>query len=166
MAVEGTQVDLEKRDDTVAVDFTTTGDVDQLREHVGQMAQMHSQQRGRHRGRMPHGQGRMPHGRGMMDAGDAGGPMQRRGMMDAGDAGRPMRPGMMMRDADIRTEEIEGGMRIIMTPRDPDQLDKLYQHMQQQMQRMEQMGDCPMRQMMGVPSDGNDAGDGEGSETE
>lgn len=51
MQVTGTKVDAENIEGGVALEFTTTGDVDTLRQHVASMAEMHN----RH-----HGQGMAP----------------------------------------------------------------------------------------------------------
>lgn len=139
MQVEGTTRQVVKLDDAVAMDFTTTGDVEELRQRVQKMAQMHDKMHAE--GGMMHGgmhgeQGPMQHG-------------QMHGQMT--EEQRQMRQHMMqmMADVTVETEEIESGMRMKFTPKDAPQADKLYQMMQKHTQMMGEQGQCPMMQMMG-----------------
>lgn len=153
MQVEGTTRQLVKLDDAVAVDFTTTGDVDELRRRVLKMAQMHEKMHG-DGGQMEHGQmhgqmhgeqGQMEHGQ--MEHGQMHGQMHGEQMTEEQ---RQMHGQMMqmMSDVTVETEEIESGMRMKFTPKDPAQTDKLYQMMEKHSQMMDEKGQCPMMQMM------------------
>jgi hypothetical protein len=140
MKVEGTTRQVVKLDDAVVMDFTTTGDVEELRQRVQKMAQMHEKMHAE--GGMMHGgmhgeQGQMQHGK-----------MQNGKMTEKQ---RQMRQQMMqmMSDVTVTTEEIDAGMRMKFTPKDAAQADKLYQMMQKHTQMMQENGQCPMMQMMG-----------------
>jgi hypothetical protein len=102
----------------VALVFTTgAGDVAELRQRVRSMAEMHN----RH-----HAGGMMMGGRG------AGG--GRGGMMGGG---------MRMPAASASVEDVEGGARLVLRPRDPAQLGALREHVRMQAGRMAH-GECPM----------------------
>lgn len=139
MQVEGTTRQVVKLDDSVAMDFTTTGDVEELRQRVQKMAQMHEKMHAD--GGMMHGQMHGQHGQ--MQHGQMHGQMT--------EEQRQMRQQMMqmMSDVTVETEEIENGMRMKFTPKDAAQADKMYQMMQKHAQMMEGNGQCPMMQMMG-----------------
>ena len=140
MQVQGTTRQAVKLDDAVAMDFTTTGDVEELRQRVQNMAQMH-EQRHADGGMM---QGGMHRQQGKMQQGKMHGQMT--------EEQRQMRQQMMqmMSDVTVDTEEIDGGMRMKFTPMDSAQADKLYHMMQKNAQMMADQGQqCPMMQMMG-----------------
>jgi hypothetical protein len=59
-----------------------------------------------------------------------------------------MAGGMMMPPATARSEEIEGGARLVLTPRDPAELANLRQHVHQHAEQMAS-GRCPMMSMHG-----------------
>ena len=143
MQLEGTTRKLVKLDDAVAMDFTTTGDVDALRQRVEKMGQMHTD--GGMHGQMHGEKGRMKHGQMHGEKG-----RMKPGQMTEEQRQRHQQMMQMMSDVTVETEEIEGGMRMKMTPEEPEQVDRLYQMMQQQTQMMEKQGQqCPMMQMMG-----------------
>jgi hypothetical protein len=118
MTVEGTTARAEDVDGGAALAFTTTGDVAELRRRVAHMAEMHEQH---------HGEG---HGA-MMGGGDG------KGMMGGGKGMPP---------ATARSEEIDGGARLVFTPRDPADLPKLREHARQHAEKMAS-GQCPMMSM-------------------
>jgi hypothetical protein len=133
MQVEGTSVAAEDVDGGVALTFTTSSDVAELRRRVARMAQMHGQ----------HGMGM--HARAGADHGHAHG--GQRG--DAGQHQGGMMPGgMMMPAATARSEEVESGARIVLTPQDAADLEKLREHARHMTQRMSS-GQCPMMSMHG-----------------
>lgn len=138
MQVSGTTTKAVKLDGAVGLDFTTTGDVDELRQRVGRMAQMHQQ----HRGQMMKGQ------HGQMMKGQQGHMMKGQdGQMMQGQRGEMMQ---MMANTTTATEEIQGGMRLKLTPKDASELEPLHQMMQKHAQMMDQQQGCPMMmQMMG-----------------
>ena len=124
MRVPNSTVSVSDTSGGVAVAFTTTGDVTELRRRVRHMAEMHS----RH-----HAGARM------------GG---RRG---AGAGEHPMGPGRMMGQqmmiaSTSAFEEIEGGARIVLTPSDPSGLEALRAQVRAHAERMSR-GECPMMVM-------------------
>jgi hypothetical protein len=118
MAVEGTTARAEDVDGGVAMAFTTTGDVAELRRRVAHMAEMH--------GSHPGG------GHGMM--------------MGEGHPGGMMGEGMKMPPATARSEDIEGGARIVFTPKDPADLAALREQTRRHAEQMAS-GQCPMMAM-------------------
>jgi len=118
MAVAGTSARAEDVDGGAAIAFTTTGDVAELRRRVAHMAEMHT----RHHGK-----------------GD--GPMMR----DSDEMGM-MGDGMMMPAADARSEDIDAGARVVLTPRAPADLAQLREHTRQHAEKMAS-GQCPMMSM-------------------
>jgi hypothetical protein len=128
MTVEGTTARAEDVDGGAALAFTTTGDVAELRRRVAHMAEMHEQHHGQgHAGMMGGGEGMMGGGQGMMGDG-------------------------MMPPATARSEEIEGGARLVFTPRDPADLPKLREHAHQHAEKMAS-GQCPMMSTHGPGAD-------------
>lgn len=129
MQVEGTTRELTKLDDAVAMEFTTTGDVDALRERVQKMADMRAKKMQGKQGKMKHGEmhGKKMHG-------------------EMSDEQRQMRAQMMqmMSDVTVETEEIDAGMRLKFTPNDAAQTDALYGMMQK---HSANHGQCPMKMM-------------------
>lgn len=95
MQVAGTRVTAQDTQDGVAVVFTTSGDVAQLRERVHEMAAMHEH--------------------------------------------------MMMRavPSTARAEDIDGGARIVLVPKDAAQLTELRAHVHAHAEQMA-AGHCPM----------------------
>lgn len=137
MRVEGTTARSEQVEGGAAVAFTTTGEVAELRRRVARMAEMHNQHGGPgHRGQM-----------GMHGGQAAGGGPHAHGQPGAGEPGAMMKGGMMtMPAATARSEEIEGGARIVLTPEDPADLDALREHVEH-MASMMTSGECPMMTM-------------------
>jgi hypothetical protein len=127
MKVPGVAVSASDTEGGIAIVFTTaTGDVNDLRARVRKMAEMHS-----HVGGM-HGGGGM-----MKDAADGG--TEDHGMMQ----GCMMGKAGGMHDATATVEDVEGGARLILSPKDAAHLDALRAHVRKCQQRM-QSGECPM----------------------
>ncbi|HEX9640437.1 MAG TPA: hypothetical protein VGB13_03915 [Candidatus Krumholzibacteria bacterium] len=102
--------------------FTTKGDVSELRRRVGRMAEMHNQN---------HGQGQG----------------QKTGIHGSQQGGMRMKGGgMMMPPSTARSEDVEGGSRLVLTPRAPADLPKLRDHVGQHAEMMAS-GRCPMKSM-------------------
>lgn len=136
MKVPGTAVSVADTEGGVALVFTTsTGDVAELRRRVHQVAEMHNRH---HSGGMMSG--------GMHDGGTGEHPMGRGGGM--------MSPGMMIGSA-ATAEDVEGGARIVLAPKDPSQLDALRRHVHGHAERMSH-GECPMMVMQGHAVPGED----------
>ncbi len=133
MEVEGTTRQVVKLDDGVALDFTTTGDVEELRNRVQNMAQKHGEM---------HGEGGMMHGKGHGEGDMMGGEMHAK----MTDEQRQMRQQMrqMMAGATVGTEQITDGMRMTFTPKDAAQTDELFQMMDEHSEMMGEQGQCPM----------------------
>lgn len=142
MQVEGTTVNSENVEGGAALTFTTSGDIPELRRRVALMASMHTQQHGQSHGdgmkmskqEASGGAGEHPH-----DKQGAGGHHHKGGMM----AGGMMTGGMMMPPSAARSEEIEGGVRVILTPRDSTQVAALQEHARHMAEQMSS-GQCPM----------------------
>ena len=113
MRVPGTQVSTTETPDGVAIVFTTSGDVAELRARARKMASMHEH---------------MMSGGGEMDSG---------GMMGSGKMMMTMVP------SKARAEDIDGGVRIVITPNDPAQLAALRDHVRRHVEQMKS-GECPM----------------------
>lgn len=141
MQVSGTTARAEDVEGGAAIVFTTSGDVAELRRRVAHMAEMHERRGGEAHGR---GMGMMggPHSH-AGQSGEAGGPAQQ----GASPGGMGMR-GRMMPPATARSEAIEGGARLVLTPRDPADLTRLREHVAQHSQMME-AGHCPMMALDG-----------------
>lgn len=140
MQVPGTTVAAVDVEGGVGLSFTTrTGDVAELRQRVYSMAEMHDQRGGHmmasHGTPAPGGDAEHQHGAqaGAGHEGDDQG-----GMMMGG--------GMMMPAATASVEDIEGGARLILQPKDPAQLGALREHVRMKSQRMA-AGECPMRSL-------------------
>jgi hypothetical protein len=121
MAVKGTTVKTEDVDGGIALEFTTsTGDVADLRRRVRHMAEMHE-----------HHDQRMMSGRG---SGGCGCMMGGQGMT----GGK-----MKMTPSTASAEDIEGGARLVLRPKDPEQLEVLRGHVRLHSLHMAE-GGCPM----------------------
>lgn len=106
MQVPGTQVSAEDTNDGVAMVFTTTGDVSELRQRVHHMAEMHDQ----------------------MSGNNAAG-------MDAdGDRHKHMMANVVPSTANA--QDIDRGARITLTPKDPSKLADLRAHAREHAARM------------------------------
>lgn len=113
---EGTNVRAAEVEGAAALDFTTRGDVGELREHVRKMAGHHDEMRA---------------GRSQMDEsgrGRGGGMMKARGPMAS---------------ASATVEDIEGGARLVMRPEDPSDTPMLRHQLETRATRMSE-GHCPM----------------------
>jgi hypothetical protein len=143
MQVPGTTVAATEVEGGIGLAFTTTtGDVADLRQRVGHMAEMHNQRSG-HMMMGAHGvpaagaSAEHQHGSQAAaghDGGDHG------GMMMGG--------GMMMPAATASAEDVEGGARLVLRPNDPAQLGALREHVRIKAQRMAG-GECPMMSLGG-----------------
>ena len=127
MRVEGTKVTTSDVEGGIALAFATpTGDVSDLRRRVQEMADMHNRSE------------RMGMG------GPTGGANGHQGMMMSGGMMNGMMgDGMMMPAATAVVEEVPGGSRVILRPKDPAKLDALREHAHKCSERM-QRGECPM----------------------
>jgi hypothetical protein len=117
--VPGTTVQVVDLEGAVALDFTTTGDAAEVRRRAARMAQMHGES-AMHAG--------MHHG-GMM--GNTGGPGMHQAMM-----GKPPA-------SSAQVEELPNGARIVLTPKEPRDLEALRAHAQKHAAHG-QHGSCPM----------------------
>ena len=137
MQVRGTTVAATEVDGGIGLSFTTTtGDVAELRQRVRRIAEMHNQPGG-HRMMGSHG-----------TAAPGAGPEHRHGAPGAGHegggrGGMMMGGGMMMPAATALAEDIDGGARLVLRPKDPAQLGALREHVRMKAQRMA-AGECPM----------------------
>jgi hypothetical protein len=137
MQVPGTTVAATEVEGGIGLSFTTTtGDVAALRQRVGHMAEMHNQpghmMMGSHDAPAKGADAEHQHGA-QAGAGHEGGS---RGAMMMG-------AGMMMPPATASSEDIEGGARLILQPKDLAQLEALREHVRMKAQRMAG-GECPM----------------------
>lgn len=136
MEVSGTTAAAAEVDGGISLSFTTTtGDVAELRARVRRMADMHNRPGGP---MMMKGHGAPAPGAGaghQHGAGPGPGGAARGGMMMGG--------GMMMPAATATAEDVEGGARLILLPKDATQLDALRDHVRSKAQRMA-AGECPM----------------------
>lgn len=137
MQVPTTTVKSADVDSGVALAFTTsTGDVAELRQRVRRMAEMHNHQHD-NGGMMMRGHGpdvvaEHAHGSGAGPGDAADG---RSGMMMGG--------GMMMPAATASVEDIEGGARLVLRPKEAGKLEALREHARMRAERMAN-GECPM----------------------
>jgi hypothetical protein len=138
LEVAGTAVRATDVDGGAALDFTTTGDVAEVRKRVAHMAQMHANMAG---GGMM-GSGGAMQGHGMMGGGmmGSGGAMQGHGMMGGGMMGMP--------PADVRVEDLPQGARLTFTPQEPKDLEALRRHLSEHASHAHP-GSCPMMSMHG-----------------
>jgi hypothetical protein len=133
MKVPGVAVGTSDVDGGASVAFTTaTGDVNELRTRVRQMAEKHEPMSGMHQG----GGGKAHAGH---DHGAAAGPDQDAGKMHGCMMGKPGG----MHAATMTVEDIDGGARLILKPKDGADLQALRAHVQKCGERM-RSGECPM----------------------
>ena len=148
-AVANTAAHAEEVDGGAAIAFTATGDVAEVRRRVARMAEMYNRRQTEGHGFMLHmGPGTMGPGPGRMGSGTMGmGPGRMAGDMHGsqvgGMPGGMMGGDMMMPPSIARSDDIEGGARLVLTPRDPAQLPTLQQHTQQMAAGMDAR-QCPM----------------------
>lgn len=122
MQVPGTQVSVEDTTDGVAMVFTTTGDVAELRKRVRHKAEMHEKK----------------HQVGTAEPGMEPGPG-----MGAGPGHKKMHMMAHAVPSTARMEEIEGGARINLVPTDPQRLAELRAQARERASHMAS-GQCPM----------------------
>jgi hypothetical protein len=138
MKVPGTTVAAADVEGGIGLSFTTTtGDVADLRARVRRMAEMHNQ-RGAHK--MMGGHGAPAAGAGAEHQHGAG---PGAGHEGGGPGGKMMGGGMMMPAATASGEDVDGGARLVLQPKDPSQLGALREHVRAKAQRMAG-GECPM----------------------
>jgi ABC-type Zn2+ transport system substrate-binding protein/surface adhesin len=126
MTARGTTVALGDVPDGVAIKFTTSGDVAELRHHVHHMAEMHEHMTGMHEHKMANDHEHKADGQALDSGAHSGSP----GMM-------------MMVPSSASAEDIDGGAQLVLMPRQADQLEALRQHAHMHAARM--AGDmCPM----------------------
>lgn len=128
MKVEGTTAVASEVEGGMGLSFTTTtGNVAELRQRVRRMAEMHNQPGG------------------MMGGSDA---EHQHGTQAGHEGGMKMGGGMMMPSATASAEDIEGGARLVLQPKDLAQLGALREHVRMKAQRMAG-GECPMMALGG-----------------
>ena len=129
LGVPGTAVATSDTPGGVALAFTTPkGDVNELREHVRRMADMHNAP-----GATTMASARGPNQPSTPNASDK--------VADSACGGMGMSGGAMMPPASASVFDVDGGARLILTPKDPSQLVELRQHASICARRMQQ-GDC------------------------
>lgn len=131
MAVPGTTLSAADTADGEAVTFTTTPEgVADLRSRVHAMAEMHNR----------HHQGAGP------DPSPGG--MQQGGMMGGGHMGPSggMHASMMPPPSRAAVEDVAGGARLVVTPDDPAQLERLRTSLRERTRHMQDTGACGMDQ--------------------
>jgi hypothetical protein len=140
MMVEGTTARARDVEGGVAIVFTTTGDVAELRQRVGRMAMMHNKKHGQ-----PGQSGQME----MHGSHHGGGPAADEGSDSQGMDGSMMgdETKMMceskMPPSTARSEEIKGGARLVLTPKDKADLAALRKSVHEHAEKMNS-GQCPM----------------------
>ena len=155
MGVPGTAVQATETSDGMSMAFTTTGDVGELRKRAHAMADRMGGQPAGAMGMsgmmMRGGDGGAP---GMIGPGMGGPGMM--GGMGSGAHGMGGMSGMTTSTADggsgmmmgpmpsmnVQVDDIEGGARLRMTPREPSRLAEMKQHLQQHVQMMNQGHGC------------------------
>jgi len=155
MQVPGTTVAAADVEGGVGLSFTTTtGDVTELRRRVAHMAEMHNQHGGQ---MMMGGHGTPPAAAGgehQHGAGSGNGPQHGDGAKGHAGSGMMMGGGMMggggmmMPPANASVEDIEGGARLVLRPKDAAQLGALRDHVRMTAERMSR-GECPMMSLGG-----------------
>jgi hypothetical protein len=154
MQVQGTQVAAEDTQDGVALLFTTSGDVAELRKRVHHLAEKHQMRMSNRNlntaaGAMgPHGPmgpgGMGPHGQMGPGASGAGHAMGHEHAMGHGHAMGDEPDGMHMVPSTARVEDIDRGARIVLTPVDAGKLAELRAHTRERAAHMA-AGHCPMQ---------------------
>jgi len=131
---EGATVEVSDKDNGVALTFTTSGDVGELQARARRMSEMYAMH-GEHRGMMWHHTGTKMPGDGHAAGGMKGPGMGHGAGMDMG--------GGMMPAATATVEDVEGGARMLLVPKDASQLEALRAHARMHRERMHS-GECPM----------------------
>lgn len=168
MALPGTRVSASDTEDGAALTFTTSGDVDELRQRVREAGAHHARMADAHAGMAGHAGMDQPPATGAGTG--AGGEVRTRdpaqdeipakadpehaGTGDASASGTGMGagtgccgPGMAhqaMMTADARAEDVDGGARLVLTPKDAAGADALRAEVREHAARMSQGGGCPM----------------------
>lgn len=152
MALPGTTVAASETDDGAALTFSTSGDVEELRRRVRAAAAHHARMSEAHASAaMGMGSGASAGdaaGTGPADAGHgamggSGPAASGTGAGCCGGAG-PAGHGKALLSASARAEDVEGGARLLLTPRDPAQADALRAEVREHAARMASGGGCPM----------------------
>ena len=130
MGVPGTAVQATETSDGMSMAFTTTGDAGEVRKRAHGMA---DRMNGQASGAM--GMSGM-----MMKGGDGGAGM----MMGSGMGHAGMMMGGSTPPMNVQVDDIDGGARLRMTPRDPSRVAEMKKHVQQHAQMMNQGHGCPM----------------------
>jgi hypothetical protein len=137
MADEDTEVAAENTENGVAMVFTTTGDVDELRERVQWMAQHHGKMKDH--GKMK-GHGKKK-GHAKMEGKKKG-----HAKMEGKKKGHA-KHGMMaksMPQATVTAEEVDQGMKLVFSSDDEKAVEKLQKHIGQHVEQVK-AGGCPMK---------------------
>ena len=132
MQVEGTTRNVVKLDNAVAMDFTTTGDVDEVRSRVAKMATKHNKMHADGKS-MKKGKGKTK-GKGKMKGKEK---MDGKGKM----AGKHKERMKMMDGVSAKASDIDGGARLTLTPEDPEKADQIFKMMKE---HAGNKGQCPM----------------------
>lgn len=140
----GTNIVATDTEDGIAIAFTTTGDVAELRTRIHRMAEMHEHMSGMHHDMHSGMSGGM--GSGAMGGGGGGGMAG----MGSGEPGMQMQ--MQMVPSRATVEDIAGGARLLLVPADPTQLSELRTHVREHAAMM-QKGECPMKGAQPQPED-------------
>lgn len=131
MEIPGVRVAMSEVKGAIALDFTTNGDVMELRQRVHQLA--------------------APQNNATMSNDSAGGDMQ-------GSGGREMHHDVAHISTRATVQDLPNGARVVFTPADPGQLDALRTQAQTQVSQLNQ-GDCSSLEINGVmlrgPNNGN-----------
>lgn len=138
MAVPGTQVMASETAGGEALTFTTTaGDVEELRRRAHAMAGMHGHHHAMGAG-MQHMAGGMGHGAAMMGPDTTGGGSMGGAEATGGHGSHAMPP------SSATVQDVEGGARIVVQPRDPADLEKVRLAISEQAERLRQRGCAAM----------------------
>ncbi len=130
MRVEGTSAEAMKKDGAVHVDFTTDGDVEEVRERARKMAAHHNKMKDKYKKH----KNKRAKNKGNMGKGKKKGKMKGKKKHKSG----KMRPMGMT----LEVEDIDNGARMVHTPDDAEDLDKLNARMQKHVARMNEHNKC------------------------
>jgi hypothetical protein len=141
LRVEGTSVRAEDAPGGIALVFTTSGNVDQVRNLAGRMAEMHTQF---HSGAQPHStpgtRGEQPPGHAHGEEPEAGEGVPPGDVQGHGGAAGEHGP---MHRSTVRAEDSEDGARLVFTPVDPAHLEALREDIRHHAGEMTLSGRCP-----------------------
>lgn len=144
MEVDGTQTSVEKLDGAVAMDFTTDGDVDELRSRVQKMREKHGKHHGD--GGKQKGESAKKKESGAEKASGEGTTHEKTG------SARKMKE--LMAKSTTETEEIEGGIRLSFAAEDSAHLDEIHGHLKEHSEMMAEGKGCPIQMMKGKKAHG------------